>query len=99
MKKIALLFVFLLSLGCAGVAPIVDVNCPEPPKDLARDGRLILKNGVTLKCQVRNYSNRMSCIETRFSDGTTGLICNDGNKEGMLFFDKNDVLTEQKIVR
>jgi hypothetical protein len=100
MKNKALLISALLTLctlltqGCSStrVLNTVDRNCPVPSKDqLNENGFLMLKNGVTLKCQVKNYTNKMSC--TGITDGKEdGWVCNNGTKNSVFVFDKNGIL-------
>ena len=102
MQKITLispfLIGFLLIQGCASHDELgkVDSNCPAPSKEqLNESGYLILQNGVTLKCQVKNYTNRMSCFG--ITDGTDdGWVCNNGKKNIVFVFDENGILKTRK---
>jgi len=84
----------LLTQGCSNtrVFDSVDRNCPAPSKDqLNENGFLVLQNGVTLKCQVKNYTNKMSC--TGITDGKDdGWVCNNGTKNSVFVFDENGIL-------
>lgn len=100
MKNKALLISALLTLGtlliqgCTSIrAPdTVDHNCPAPSKaQLNENGFLMLQNGVTLKCQVKNYTNKMSC--TGITDGKDdGWVCNNGTRSSAFVFDENGIL-------
>lgn len=84
----------LLIQGCSStrVFDRVDRNCPAPTKDqLNENGFLMLKNGVTLKCQVKNYTNKMSCAGV--TDGKDdGWACNNGTRRSVFIFDGNGIL-------
>jgi hypothetical protein len=100
MKNKALLISALLTLGtlliqgCSSTRVLSDGdrNCPAPSKaQLNENGFLILQNGVTLKCQIQNYTNRMSC--TGITDGNDdGWVCNNGTENSVFVFDENGVL-------
>ena len=76
----------------------VDNNCPAPSKDqLNKNGYFVIQNGVTLKCQVKNYTNRMSCIGITDSTGADGLLCSNGEKQIIFLFDENQILKGSKI--
>lgn len=104
MNKNALLISTLLTLstllmqGCSStrVLDSVDRNCPAPSKDqLNENGFLVLQNGVTLKCQVKNYTNKMSC--TGITDGKEdGWVCNNGTNNSVFVFDENGKLKNLK---
>jgi len=102
MKKFALISPFLIGAlliqGCAshGALGKVDLNCPAPTQDqLNENGFLILQNGVTMKCQVKNYTNRMSCVG--IVDGKDdGWVCNNGTKKIVFVFDENGILKNRK---
>jgi hypothetical protein len=105
MNKNALLISTLLTLsillmqGCSStrVLDSVDRNCPAPSRDqLNENGFLVLQNGVTLKCQVKNYTNKMSC--TGITDGKDdGWVCSNGTKRSIFVFDENGILKTFKI--
>lgn len=88
------LTVALFVQGCSStrLPDSVDSNCPAPAKDqINENGFLILRNGVTLKCQVKNYTNKMSC--TGISDGKDdGWACNNGTRSSVFLFDENGIL-------
>lgn len=88
----------LLIQGCLStrINNNVDLNCPTPSKDqLNANGFLVLQNGITLKCQVKNYTNKMSC--TGITDGKDdGLICNNGTRSSVFVFDENGILKSFK---
>lgn len=88
----------LLTQGCISNHALnsTNPNCPNPSKDqLNENGFLMLQNGVTLKCQIKNYTNRMSC--TGITDGKDdGWICNNGEKSSVFIFDENGVLKSFK---
>jgi hypothetical protein len=104
MKSKSLLILTLFTLctlliqGCSttDVLGSVDRNCPAPSQDqLNENGSLMLKNGVTLKCQVKNYTSRMSCTE--ITDGKEdGWVCNNGTKRAVFVFDDNGILKNAK---
>lgn len=90
----------LLLQGCSNTRILdddIDRNCPTPSKDqLNENGFLMLQNGVTLKCQVKNYTSKMSCTE--ITDGKEdGLLCNNGSKSSVFVFDKNGILINFKF--
>lgn len=105
MKNKALLILVLLTLGtlliqsCSSTRVLnnVDRNCPTPSKDqLNKDGLLMLQNGVTLKCQVKNYTNKMSC--SGITDGKDdGWVCTNGTKNSVFVFDENGILENFKF--
>lgn len=104
MKNKALLISALLILGtfliqgCSttDVLRTVDRNCPAPSQDqLNENGFLMLQTGVTLKCQVKNYTNKMSC--TGITDGKEdGWVCNNGTNNSVFVFDENGKLKNLK---
>jgi len=63
-----------------------------PSKDqLNENGFLVLQNGVTLKCQVKNYTSRMFC--SGITDGKEdGLVCKNGTNSSVFVFDENGIL-------
>jgi hypothetical protein len=83
--------------GCASNAiGKIDHNCPAPSQDqLNENGYLMLQNNVTLKCQVKNYTSRMTC--QGITDGKEeSLICNNGSQNLMFVFDEKGVLKSFK---
>jgi hypothetical protein len=109
MKKIALLPLLLVGAlfaqGCAElsesfagplgvIAPSrVDRNCPAPSEDQLDNRHLKLEDGVTLKCQVKNYTSNMPCSGITDSTGTDGWACNSGDGRSILFiFDEKGIL-------
>jgi hypothetical protein len=103
MKKIALISLLLIEVlllqSCSGFSALgsVDRNCPDPSKNqLNGNGYLILQNGVTLKCQVKNYTNRMPCIGITDSTGIDGWVCNNREKTILFIFDENEILKDMK---
>ena len=91
MNKLLYLFIIALVLSsCSTVSVVKDANCPDPPKD--KDGYVLIERGVTLKCQIKQASDRMSCIAWT-KEGSDGWICDNGEKIAMFFFDENEVLT------
>lgn len=57
----------------------------------------MLQNGVTLKCQVKNYTNRMSCAAITDSTEVDGWICSNGEKRAVFTFDEKGVLKGAKF--
>lgn len=104
MKKQSLLISMLLSLsvllaqGCSNsnLNSKIDHDCPYPPKENLINGHLKPENGVTLKCQVKNFTNRISCIEI-IDEEDEGLFCSNGSKKALFVFDKNDILKNYKF--
>lgn len=106
MKKQSLLISMSLSLsvllaqGCSNsnsnFNSKIDHDCPYPPKENLINGHLKPENGVTLKCQVKNFTNRMSCIEILDKEDE-GLLCSNGAKQALFVFDKNDILKNYKF--
>lgn len=104
MKKFTLVFIILagtfLLQGCSRSSAFsdIDYNCPSPSKDqLDKNGYLILKNGITLECQVKNYTSRMSCTGITDSADTNGWMCSNGDRQILFIFDENNVLEDRKI--
>lgn len=104
MNKKSLLIPAFLSLGvlliqgCSStnINSGIDNNCPYPSKEHVVNGNLKPENGVTLKCQVKNFTSKMSCVEV--TDGEDeGLMCSNGSKQALFVFDKNDILKNFKI--
>lgn len=87
----------LLSQGClTNNNSRIDHDCPYPSKEHLINGHLKPENGVTMKCQVQNFTNRMSC--TGITDGEDeGLLCSNGSRQALFVFDKNDILKAYKI--
>lgn len=84
--------------GCFTQRPlgVGDHNCPAPTKEQLDDkGFLKLQNGVTLKCQVKNFTNRMAC--QGITDGTDdGLVCSNGSAQMVFVFDERGRLKASK---
>jgi len=84
--------------GCSstGTLHTEDRNCPDPSQDqLNENGYLMLQNGVTLKCQVKNYTSKLSC--TGITDGKEdGWVCKSGTKNAVFVFDENGILKNAK---
>lgn len=103
MKNLAslapLLLGALLIQGCAGYGSDgrVDRNCPAPSKEqLSDDGYLMLQNGVTLKCQVKNNTSRLPC--SGITDGKDdGWVCKSGEKTIVFLFDEKGILKYHKL--
>ena len=88
----------MMMQSCASSRAIgkIDRNCPEPTQDqLNEAGYLMLQNGVTLKCQVKNYTSRMSCQGITDSKDE-GLICNNGSRNLVFVFDEHGILKSFK---
>jgi hypothetical protein len=99
MKKILPLLISALVLAsCSPASVWQDANCPAPAKDqIEPDGVLTVQKGVTLKCQIKQYSSRMSCTAVTDKEKFDGWLCDNGEKKALFLFDKNGVLTEAKI--
>jgi hypothetical protein len=104
MKKTILVSLFIMSAsviqGCSSLSSSgkVDHNCPYPSKDqLGKDGYLMPKNGITLKCQVKNFTNRMSCAGITDSTGSDGWLCDNGKRQALFLFDENGILKDHKF--
>jgi hypothetical protein len=93
--KIGLVLAFIgFAYGCSfPEAPrAIDTNCPALKEtQFTSSGWLRLENGVTLKCQVKNATNRMTCKDIAFADGD-GMICSNGQNTLLFLFDENGVL-------
>lgn len=88
----------LLTQGCSNthVPSKINHNCPYPSKEQLINGHLKPENGVTPKCQVKNFTNKMSCTE--ILDGEDeGLLCSSETKKALFVFDKNGILKNYKI--
>jgi hypothetical protein len=102
MKKLALILLplaeILLMQGCAslGTSGKIDPNCPDPSKDQLQNGFLTLQNGITLECQIKNYTSKMSCADIKDSTGADGWVCNNGEKKILFWFDENKLLKGHK---
>jgi hypothetical protein len=94
-----LIGVFFLQ-SCANFSSFkkVDPNCPSPSKyQLDQNGNLMLQNGITLKCQVKNYTSKMSCVGVTDSTSADGLTCSNGKGQAVFLFDENGVLKNSRI--
>lgn len=88
----------LITYSNSSASDAADYNCPIPSRaQLSKNGALILQNGVTLKCQVNNYTNKMSCLKITDSTGADGLVCSNGEKKIMFLFDENNILKGSRI--
>lgn len=76
-------------------------NCPRPAEDqITKRGHLLMTPGVTLQCQVEQYTNRMSCTKITDSNGYDKWFCEGGDGKVIFLFDENGVLkTDPKIER
>jgi len=75
----------------------VDRNCPAPSEDQLENGYLKIQNGITLKCQVKNYTSNMPCTGITDSTGIDGWVCNTRNGGIILFiFDENGIVEDMK---
>jgi len=103
MKKSILFLLFLIGVsvmhGCSYMLPgwNIDRNCPTPKDQVDEYGYLLLQKGVTLKCQVKNYTHRMDCIGVVDSAGVDGLICDSGKRKALFLFDENGILKDHRI--
>jgi len=103
MRKLTLIAPLLLGAlliqGCAGYGSNgrIDRSCPAPTKDqLSNDGYLMLQNGITLKCQVKNNTSRLPCSEV--TDGEDDAwVCGTGDKISVFLFDKKGILKYHKL--
>lgn len=94
----SLSFSGLLIQGCSNtnVDSKIDHDCPYPSKEHLINGHLKPEIGVTQKCQVKNFTNKMSCVE--ISDGEdNGLMCGNGSKKALFVFDNKGILKNYKI--
>lgn len=91
-------FSILLTQGCSNtyIHNKIDHDCPYPSKEHLINGHLKPENGVTLKCQVKNFTNRMSCVEISDNEDE-GLMCSNGSNKALFVFDKNGILKNYKI--
>jgi hypothetical protein len=101
MGKIALIVPLLigalLSQACSSLITLakIDRNCPTPSEDQLKDGYLRLQKGLTLKCQIKNYTHRMPCMWITNSTGIMdGWMCSSGGRNILFIFDENDILKE-----
>jgi hypothetical protein len=89
----------LLTQGCSTtrVHANVDRDCPAPTKDqLHENGMLKLQNEVTLKCQVKNFTNQMSCAG--ITDGKDDAwVCDNGTKKSVFIFNEKGILKTSKF--
>lgn len=103
MNRFSLIFIALVGVsllqGCSGNSALsgIDYNCPAPSKNqLDKNGYLMLENGITLECQVKNYTSRMSCIGVTDSAKTNGWMCSNGDRQILFIFDEDNVLKDRK---
>ena len=108
MKKIALISLFLAgALSVHGCTLIesgsalsefsrIDRDCPFPSNDQLENGYLKLQDGVTLKCQVKNFTHTMSCVGVTDSTESDGWACSNGKSQILFIFDENNVLKSHK---
>ena len=85
--------------GCSLVAKNQGIHwgegaCPAPAKaDIADSGHLIIKDGKTLKCQIKPYVSNMDCQGITDKTGADGLVCQNGVGQRILFlFNESGVL-------
>jgi len=104
MKKLFILvlltFCALFMHGCSSLYLLdgIDRNCPVASKDqLGKEGHLLLQKGVTLKCQVKNYTSEMSCTGITDVEKSDGWVCNNGTSSVMFIFDRNGILENFKF--
>lgn len=66
-------------------------DCPAPVTD--GKGMMEIKDGQSLKCQIKVFTSNMGCTEKITNPaGEDGYACTGGNKGAVFFFDKNGVL-------
>ena len=80
----------------------IDNNCPTPTKDqLDYRGALMLQEGVTLKCQIKNNASllRLPCIGITDEKNNDGWACNYGNGKDMVvfIFDESGILKKNSL--
>lgn len=86
--------------GCSSprTLGIVDHSCPAPSKDqLNKDGYLMLQNGITLKCQVKNNTSRMACFGAVDGTGDDAWFCDNGTRKSWFLFDEKGILKAHKL--
>ena len=96
--KLIALLVATTCLTACGTAfnSRIDRNCPPPnASQLNKDGYLMLQDGSTLKCQVKNYTSRMSCSEIT-DQQDTALVCNNGTRNSIFVFGADGILKSHK---
>ena len=55
----------------------------------------MLQDGSTLKCQIKNYTSRMSCSEIT-DQQDTALVCNNGTRNSIFVFGADGILKSHK---
>lgn len=101
MRVFMLQAALLLSLsGCGLVSNTSPWNerCPAPKT--TSNGMLAIKDGETLKCQIRVFTSNMGCSE-KFTNAQSddGLACtNSEGKGAIFFFDNNGILKSHEFL-
>ncbi|WP_274585277.1 hypothetical protein V9W64_05620 [Neisseria leonii] len=74
-------------------------DCPEPVTD--GRGMLAIKDGRTLKCQIKVFTSNMACTDKITNPaGDDGYACTNAANEGaVFFFDKNGVLKSHEFLQ
>lgn len=88
----------LMLQGCVSHGRSIDHSCPQATgSQLNKNGYLMLQDGVTLECQVRNYTNRMACQE--ITDGEDlGLVCDNGTSSAVFVF-RDGIMQTHKVYK
>ncbi|MFC3875252.1 hypothetical protein [Neisseria musculi] len=87
----------LAACGAVQTTPSWGGHCPKPATD--GNGMLEIKNGQTLKCQIRVFTSNMGCTEKITNpSGDDGYVCTGGNKGAVFFFDNNGVLKSHEFI-
>lgn len=69
-----------------------------PPPETGADGRLAVKDGVTLKCQIHAFSGGMKCAKPAGAPGDSLACTNGWNRGAVFFFDKKGVLQSHEYL-
>ncbi|MHA7846886.1 hypothetical protein [Serratia sp. D1N4] len=108
MKKkylMAILTSALLLQGCSAFDKHHGVSwgqgsCPTPAaNEIDESNQLIIKDGKTMKCQIRPYVSNMACQGITDDINTDGILCQNGLGQSILFtFDDKGVLKQHKFL-
>lgn len=86
-----------LLAACGSVSEPWGAHCPAPKTD--GKGMLEIKDGQTLKCQIKVFTSNMGCTDKITNpEGDDGYACTSGNQGSVFFFDKNGILKSHEFI-